>query len=67
MFGALPPCVSERSVLRGCEEGVRFPRSGVIAVRKPPCGNWKLNLGPLEKHPVLLATEPSLQPKIKNV
>lgn len=51
--------------LRGCEEGARFPRAGVIDGRKSPCGNWKLNLGPLEKHPLLLATEPSLQRKIK--
>jgi hypothetical protein len=29
---------------------------------KPPCGCWKLNLGPLEEQSVLLTTEPSLQP-----
>jgi hypothetical protein len=29
---------------------------------EPPCGCWKLNSGPLEEHPVLLTTEPSLQP-----
>lgn len=28
-LGALPPCVSVCSVLRGCEEGARFPRAGV--------------------------------------
>lgn len=65
-LGALPPCVSVCSVLRGCEEGARFPRAGVIDGRKSLCGNWKLNLGPLDKHPLLLAIEPSLQPKIKN-
>lgn len=26
------------------------------------CGCWKLNLEPLEEHPVLLTAEPSLQP-----
>jgi cbb3-type cytochrome oxidase subunit 3 len=28
----------------------------------PPCGCWELNSGPLEEQPVLLTTEPSLQP-----
>jgi hypothetical protein len=27
-----------------------------------PCGCWELNSGPLEEQPVLLTTEPSLQP-----
>ena len=27
------------------------------------CGFWDLNLGPLEEQPVLLTTEPSLQPR----
>jgi hypothetical protein len=29
---------------------------------EPPCGCWESNLGPLEEHPVLLVSEPSLQP-----
>jgi hypothetical protein len=29
---------------------------------KPPCRCWELNLGSLEEQPVLLTTEPSLQP-----
>jgi hypothetical protein len=29
---------------------------------EPPCGCWDLNSGPLEDQPVLLTTEPSLQP-----
>ena len=29
---------------------------------KPLCGFWVLNSGPLEEQPVLLTTEPSLQP-----
>ena len=29
---------------------------------KLPCGCWELNPGPLEEQPVLLTTEPSLQP-----
>jgi hypothetical protein len=30
---------------------------------EPPCGCWELNSGPLEKWPVLLTAEPSLQPE----
>jgi hypothetical protein len=30
---------------------------------EPPCGCWELESGPLEEQPVLLATEPSLQPQ----
>jgi hypothetical protein len=30
---------------------------------EPPCGCWELNSGPSEEESVLLATEPSLQPK----
>jgi hypothetical protein len=26
------------------------------------CGSWELNLDPLEERPVLLTTEPSVQP-----
>ena len=29
---------------------------------KPPYGCWDLNSGPLQKQPVLLTNEPSLQP-----
>jgi hypothetical protein len=29
---------------------------------EPPCGCWDLNSRPLEEQPVLLITEPSLQP-----
>ena len=32
---------------------------------EPPCCCWKLDRGPLEEHPVLLTTEPSLQPHLK--
>jgi hypothetical protein len=30
----------------------------------PPCGCWELNSGLLEEQPVLLITEPSLQPAV---
>ena len=29
---------------------------------EPPCDCWELNSGPLEEQPVLLTSEPSLQP-----
>ena len=29
---------------------------------KPPCGYWELSSGSLEEEPVLLTSEPSLQP-----
>ena len=29
---------------------------------EPPCVCWELNSGPLEEQPVLLSSEPSLQP-----
>jgi len=32
---------------------------------EPPCGGWELNSGPLEDQPVLLTSEPSLQPLLQ--
>jgi len=43
-------------------EGVRFPRNEIADSFEPTCGFWELNSGPLEEQPVLLTTEPSLQP-----
>jgi hypothetical protein len=43
-------------------EGVRYPRIGVTDSCELSIGWWELNLGPLEEQPVLLTTEPSLQP-----
>jgi hypothetical protein len=43
-------CIQKRApdpIIDGCE---------------PPCGCWELNSGPLEEQPVLLTTQPSLQP-----
>lgn len=37
-------------------------RPGVTEGCELPCGCWELNPGPLQEQPVLLATEPSLQP-----
>jgi hypothetical protein len=41
------------------EEAQDFTTDGC----EPPCGCWELNSGPLEEQPVLLTTEPSLQPQ----
>jgi hypothetical protein len=43
-------------------EGVTFPGTGVADINEPPCGCWEMNSGLLEEQPVLLTTEPSLQP-----
>jgi hypothetical protein len=39
-------------------EGIRPHTDGC----EPPCGCWELNSGPLVEQPMLLTTEPSLQP-----
>ena len=46
-----------------CEDD-RSPGTGVLDSYDLPCGCWELNSSPLEKQPVLLTTEPSLQPWI---
>ena len=43
-------------------EGVRILGARVTDSGELTCGCWKLNPGPLEEQPVLLTTEPSLQP-----
>jgi hypothetical protein len=42
---------------------VKVSDIGVTNSCKLPCGCWELNPGPLEEQPVLLTTEPSLQPE----
>jgi len=42
-------------------------RTGVIDTFEPPCESWELNPGPLERQPVFLVTEPSLQPKVSSL
>jgi hypothetical protein len=34
---------------------------------EPPCGFWELNSGSLEEQPLILITEPSLQPLFLNI
>jgi hypothetical protein len=45
-------------------EAVGSPGTGVTDRCELPCGCWELSPGPLEEQPVLLTTEPSLQPFI---
>lgn len=44
------------------EQDVRSLRTGIRSGCGPLCGCWKLNSGALEEQPVLLTSEPSLQP-----
>jgi hypothetical protein len=43
-------------------EGMGSTRTGVSGSCELLCGYWELNPGSVEEHPVLLTTEPSLQP-----
>ena len=45
------------------EEGVGSHVIGITNSYELACKCWELNPGPLEEHPVLLTTEPSLQPE----
>lgn len=40
----------------------RLSGTGVVDSCEPPRGCWELNPAPLEEQPVLLISEPSLQP-----
>ena len=44
------------------EEDIRSHGTEVKDNCQLPCGCWELNPGPLQEQPVLLTTEPSLQP-----
>ena len=44
--------------------GVGFPETGVADSHELPSRCWEFNLGLLEEQPVLLTTEPFLQPPI---
>lgn len=45
------------------EEGVGSPGTGGPDAYELLCRSWELNTGPLGEQPVLVTTEPSLQPK----
>jgi E3 ubiquitin-protein ligase NEDD4 len=65
-MSVLPACMSVHHMHTWClwrpEEGVGSPGIGVTDSCELPCGCWELNSGPLKKQPVLLTTEPSLNP-----
>lgn len=44
------------------EEGIESPGTGVIGGWKIPCRCLELNLSPLTEQPLILTSEPSLQP-----
>ena len=46
------------------EDGMGSPGPGVRDSCRLLCGCWELNPGPMEEQPVLLTTEPSLQPQL---
>lgn len=46
------------------EEDAGYPRAGAADGCGPPWGSCELNLEPEEEQPVLLGTEPSLQPQV---
>jgi hypothetical protein len=50
---------------RQSEEYNRFSGTGVTDSCELPCGCWEWNLAPLKEWPMLLTTEPSLQPQWK--
>jgi hypothetical protein len=45
------------------EDSIIFPGTGVVDGCEP-CGDWEVNLGSLDKQPVLKTTEPLLQDPI---
>ena len=65
-MGVLSDCVSVYNVHvchpQRLEEGVRSVSISIIDGCELPCGCWDLNPGLLEEQPVLLTSEPTLQP-----
>ena len=53
-------CEYTVNVVRHTRRGHRISLQMVVS---HPCGCWELNSEPLEEQPVLLTTEPSLQPE----
>jgi hypothetical protein len=45
------------------EEGIQSLRTGIRVCCQTTCGYQEWNPGPLDEHPVLPTTEPSLQPQ----
>lgn len=64
-YGVLPRCMSVHHV-RACylwrpKEAMGSPGTEVTGSCEWSCGCWEINPGPLEKLPMLLTVEPSLQ------
>ena len=53
--------------LKNPEEDVIPLGTGVMHGCKASCGCWALKMDPLQEHPMLLTTEPSLQPSLQYV
>jgi hypothetical protein len=60
-------CMYVNGVLKRPNEGIRSPGAGVTDCGELPYGFWESNPGPLQKQPVLLATQPSPQPRCSSI
>lgn len=57
-FACIFACVATAHLVP--EEGIMSSGTGAPEGCKPPCGQWKSNLGPLEEPLALLTAEPSV-------
>lgn len=65
LFYVFPPCIHVcyiHATPVGAKEDISLLGTGVPVGCEPPCRCWEVNPGPLEEHPVLLTSKPSLQP-----
>lgn len=65
LFYVFPPCIHVcyiHATPVGAKEDISLLGTGVPGGCEPPCRCWEVNPGPLEEHPVLLTSKPSLQP-----
>ncbi|GAB1299023.1 Bifunctional epoxide hydrolase 2 [Apodemus speciosus] len=58
-----PPEIEEYAMELLCKTHQKRASDLITGGCEPPCGCWELDSGPLEEQPVLLTTEPSLQPE----
>lgn len=65
LFYVFPPCIHVCYIHAspvGAKEDIGLLGTGVPGGCEPPCRCWEVNPGPLEEHPGLLMSKPSLQP-----